>query len=121
MIIERSITEPIRHEISQCERWQAADKGLIACWENGRQQTLAYPAIAALARAGELPSLDWKGGVSGPLKSGKKIGTHFYYATWLGLRGENLRIDTETTYIVCCSRFGVTVTFTGQLEDYANA
>lgn len=62
-----------------------------------------------------------RGGIDRPLKAGRKFGSLFYYATWLGLRGEDLCIDTEQTYTHTCSRHGVTVTFTGRLEDLETA
>jgi hypothetical protein len=40
MRIHRSITEPIREGASWDERWNAADDGLIACWERGREKRL---------------------------------------------------------------------------------
>lgn len=33
----RSITEPIRQNLNMVQRWDGPDKGLISCWEAGRQ------------------------------------------------------------------------------------
>ena len=35
-IIFRSFKEPIRENITWNERWKGSDKGLIMCWEVGR-------------------------------------------------------------------------------------
>lgn len=121
MIIERSIEEPVRQGLSYQEKWNGPDNGLIACWERGREQALENPEWVAAARRGELIPLVWKGGVEKELVSKKKIGTHSYYAHWLGLRGEDLWIDTDKRFSLCCTRFGVTVTYTGVFEEYANA
>jgi hypothetical protein len=51
MRIHRSITEPIREGASWDERWNAADDGLIACWERGREKRLEDPSLAAQAAA----------------------------------------------------------------------
>ena len=121
MIVRRSIAEPLRTGLTQEERWKREDGGLIACWERGREMALSEPALAAAAQAGELVPLPWKGGVEIALKSKKKTGAYFYLAMWQGLRGHDLSIDTESQLSLTCARFGVTVTFTGKFEDYANA
>lgn len=97
------------------EIWKAQDQGLIKCWENGRALSAAYPDLAVAAGRGELPVLDWKGGVSGTPKMKKKYGSLHYLATWQGLRGEDLRIDSSKEVSVQCARSGVLVTFTSDL------
>lgn len=121
MLITRTIDTPIRAALSHADRWNAEDKGLIACWERGREKAVSNPDMAVKAKLGELVPLPWKGGIETAIKARKKTGTLFYYATWLGLRGDDLDIDTEATPSITCSRFGITVTFTGKYEDYANA
>lgn len=63
--------------------------------------------------AGELPILTFAGGVTPKpnLKMKKKKGTLFYLAMWRGLRGEDLDLDIERTYVMTCARTGVEVTF----------
>lgn len=52
--IFRSITEPIRKNMSWDDRWNREDQGLIACWERGREKSKQEPDLASLARSGEL-------------------------------------------------------------------
>lgn len=98
------------------EIWKAEDQGLIKCWENGRALSATHPDLAEAARRDELPTLDWKGGVSGTPKMKKKFGSLNYLATWQGLRGEDLRIDTAQEVSLRCARTSVLVTFTSDLS-----
>lgn len=120
MIIKRSIDTPIREGLTVAETWNQADDGLIGCWERGRQKALSDPLLAERAAKGELVPLAWKGGIEKAIKT-KKVGPLFYYATWLGLRGDDLNIDTEDKLTLTCIRYGVTVIFSGKPEDYGNA
>jgi hypothetical protein len=119
MHIRRSIHEPIREGQSWEERWAASDSGLIACWERGREQALEDPEMRALAKAGQLMPLGWKGGVDKDLKSKRKFGTLKYLAKWQGIRGDDLNIDTELEVEHTCTKTGVTVTFTSQSSKWA--
>ena len=60
--IFRSSNTPIRSGLSWVERWSGSDKGLIACWENGRELHKRDLALANQVLAGELPVLVFKGG-----------------------------------------------------------
>lgn len=70
--LRRSVDELIREGLSWSETWQGPDKGLIFCWERGRQERCERPRLAARADQGELVSLDWKGGVKEKLKAERK-------------------------------------------------
>ena len=67
--LERSILEPIRTSLSVRELWHGADRGLIYCWERGREMRAGrevYPdtareAACEWASRGELRELPWKG------------------------------------------------------------
>lgn len=119
--IYRSHQEPIREGLSWDERWIGPDKGLIICWEVGRQLSDRDPELARRATNGELPVLGWKGGVAKKLKQEKKYGTLSYLAQWQGLRGEDLTIDpTEETELIC-SKTGMRVIYTSDPNKYANA
>ncbi len=96
--------------------WDGPDQGLICCWLRGLEKANEDPELAAKARRGELPVLAWKGGVEKKLKSGAKVGSINYVATWQGLRGENLNIDFDAEVELKCSRTGVKVTFTSSAE-----
>ena len=85
--IQRSHKEPKRKGLSWDERWKGEDKGLITCWEVGRELREKEPDLAIRAKNGELPVLGWKGGVEKKTKKGEKYGTLFYLAQWQGLRG----------------------------------
>jgi hypothetical protein len=111
MHIKRSITEKIRDFVDMNHRWRSYDKGIIWCWELGRQMREQDPNLAYRASTGELMVLDWKGGVPVDFKNKKKAGTLNYLATWQGLAGKDLDIDTEESIIIFCSLTGVEVTF----------
>lgn len=117
-IVQRSITAPIRPNLSWFETWQGADKGLIRCWEIGRERALKSPEVAARCRADELPVLGWQGGVDRQLKKLEKFGALNYLAQWQGLRGEDLQIDSSQEYTLTCSRTGMVVTFTPDRAKY---
>ena len=80
--ITRSINEPIREGLSWDQRWRESDKGLIACWERGREMSIETPKLVELARKGELIILAWKGGVDKKIKKTQKYGTLNYLAMW---------------------------------------
>ncbi len=95
-------------------RWQGPDAGLIAAWRRGLEKRSESPALAAAALADELPVLAWRGGVEKPDK-GEKSGTLLYLATWHGLRGDDLAIDTDAETRLTCARHGVTVVYSARL------
>jgi len=103
------------------ELWQGEDKGLILCWELGRELRKKEPELANRAENRELPPLGWKGGVERLIKAGEKVGTLFYLAQWQGLRGQDLHIDLFEEPMIVCSRTGIKVVFTGDYNKYANA
>lgn len=121
MKIHKSIAEPIRENAKWDERWNAADDGLIACWERGREKRLEDPVLAAQAVAGQLVVLPWKGGVDKAIKKKQKYGTLLYLAMWQGLRGEDLNIDLSTEVAMNCTVTAMTVVFTNDAVKYAEA
>jgi hypothetical protein len=44
--IHRSIDSPLRTGLNRDELWEADDKGLIKCWEIGRQRAARFPDLA---------------------------------------------------------------------------
>ena len=82
--ITQSIDTPIRAPFTGKnawqETWQAEDRGLIICWERGREQSFDLPELAAKARAGELPVTTWKGGIGRAIKKRVKYGCLEYLA-----------------------------------------
>jgi hypothetical protein len=118
MKIYRSIQEPIRSQLAWEETWEGADDGLIKCWENGRILAELQPDLAAQAKLGQLVPLAWKGGLTKALKV-KKYGTFFYLASWQGLRGEDLNLDTDADLAIRCSFHQTEVIFTSKFELYA--
>ena len=109
----RSIEEPIRTGLSWNELWLGPDNGLIKCWERGRQYADESPETGDAAKRGELVPNWWRGGVEKKLKNDvvKKDGTIQYLATWLGMRGEDLDIEINSTRTLSCSRTGQTVEY----------
>ena len=118
--IHRQIDTPLRTGLKRDELWEAADKGLIKCWEIGRQRATRFPDLAQRCRADELPVLGWKGGVSRSLKKNEKYGSLKYLAQWQGLRGEDLDIDLAAERVMTCSRTKMVVTFTPDRSKYFN-
>lgn len=118
MKIHRSITEPIRLKATWDERWNGTDRGMIACWERGREKSIEDPMLASRARDGQLVMLPWKGGVEKAVKKKEKYGTLQYLAMWQGLRGEDLNIDTENEVVLTCSVNNVVVVFTNDVTKY---
>lgn len=98
------------------ERWEGPDKGLLCAWLRGIAKAREDPSLAARAKAGELPILAWKGGVAKALKARTKVGSIMYFATWRGLRGEDLDINDEEELQLVCSKTGVLVTYTRDRE-----
>ena len=118
--IHRQIDTPLRTGLKRDELWDAADKGLIKCWEIGRQRATRFPDLAQRCIADELPVLGWKGGVSRSLKKNEKYGSLKYLAQWQGLRGEDLDIDLGSERVMTCSRTKMVVTFTPDRSKYLN-
>ena len=115
----RSIIEPKRSGLSWDETWKGDDKGLIACWERGREKAIENLELADRASRSELPILGWKGGVERKIKT-KKFGTLQYLAQWQGLRGEDLDICLDKEIELVCSKTGMHVTFTADVKKYAD-
>jgi hypothetical protein len=113
----RSIEVAIREGLNWAETWKGPDRGLIYCWEHGRQERSEKPGLAARADAGELVPLDWKGGVREKSKVEKKAGTLNYLATWQGLRGEDLDLPLDGELAIKCTRTGQIVVFTAAVPD----
>lgn len=115
-LVRRSVSEPLRSGLTWHEMWRGQDYGLIKCWENGRLSVGRKPELASAARKGELPALDWKGGITGSPKMKHKFGSLHYLATWQGLREEDLCVDLDAEIFLICSRTGIKVTFTPDLS-----
>jgi hypothetical protein len=119
--IYRSYKEPIREGVSWEEAWKGEDEGLITCWEVGRKIRENQPDLAKRAENGELPILVWKGGVEKRIQKSEKYGTLNYLAAWQGLRGEDLEIGLSQETELICSKTGMKVIYTGDVNKYGNA
>lgn len=119
--IHRSHNEPIREGLSWDERWSGPDEGLITCWEVGKELRKKDPELARRAERGELPPLEWKGGVEKKLKQQEKYGSLYYLAKWQGLRGEDLYVTMSEEVEIVCSKTGMKVVFTGNVDKIAEA
>ncbi|WP_367847027.1 hypothetical protein [Rhodoferax sp. WC2427] len=93
-------------------RWNGPDFGLVCAWLRGIEKAKEAPDLAQRAAAGELIVLPWKGGVSTAIKGTNKVGALLYVAMWLGMRGNDLVLDTELELQMVCTRTGVPVTYT---------
>ena len=116
--IYRSYREPKREGLSWDEHWKGRDKGLITCWEVGRELSKKKPKLAERAKKGELPVLGWKGGVEKKIKMKEKYGTLNYLAQWQGLRGEDLDINLSEEREIICAKTGMVVIFTADPSKY---
>ncbi len=116
--VRRSISEPLRRELSWEDRWRGSDGGLIAAWERGRETAIESPKLADQAKAGVLPILPWKGGGDHELKTKKRFGTLRYLAMWQGLRGDDLDVDRAAEITLTCTTTSVAVCFTGDSSKY---
>lgn len=114
MLVHEQASNPPTLPTDWHARWEGPDRGLIAAWARGLEKRKEAPDIAAAAAAGELPVLAWRGGVDKPIK-GEKAGTLLYLATWHGLRGDDLQLDTDAEIRLRCARHGVTVLFSSQI------
>lgn len=122
MRVQRSVLSPESSDsLTWDERWNGPDRGLIAAWERGLAKAREVPEVAAAARAGELVVLPWKGGVERSTKAGQKVGVLYYYAMWLGLRGEDLDLSVDDEPVLTCSKTRVTAQFTFDSSKYANS
>lgn len=119
-IVSRRNTEPPRKGLTREEVWEGPDRGLIQCWEAGRARALAIPELAQQCLLGQLPVLNWKGGVCRALKKREKFGSLKYLAQWQGLRGEDLCIDISKARSITCTQTGMVVTFTPDQSKYIN-
>ncbi|WHS58681.1 hypothetical protein [Pseudomonas sp. G2-4] len=118
--IKRPISTSPRTGLTREDLWEGHDRGLIKCWEIGRDRALKFPELAQRCLAGELPVLGWKGGVSRSLKKTAKFGCLKYLAQWQGLRGEDLDIDLTQEHTLTCSNTNMIVTFTPDRAKYVN-
>jgi hypothetical protein len=119
--INRSFKESKREGLSWDERWNGDDKGLITCWEVGREKRDKEPVLAERIEKGELPVFGWKGGVEKKIKKGEKYGTLYYLAQWQGLRGEDLDIDLSQEPELTCTKTDMKVIYTADLNKYGKA
>ena len=119
--IYRSNKELERKGLSWSELWEDEDKGLITCWEVGRQLRKNKPELAEKAMRGELPTLGWKGGSDKALNINKKYGSLNYLAQWQGLRGEDLNIDMSEETVLICSKTGMEITYTPDIKKFMTA
>lgn len=76
------------------------------------------PELAEKAKKGELPVLEWKGGVDKKLQKAHKYGTLHYLAQWQGLRGADLDIDLSSEVEMTCKQTGMRITFTSDSANY---
>lgn len=120
MNTRRPISEPIRLTLDWEERWGDTEKGLVSCWERGREKSLEDPGLAAQAKAGRLVLLPWRGGVEKAIKAKQKYGSLYYLAMWQGLRGEDLNIDIEKGAVLTCSATQMMVLFTQDLTKFTD-
>lgn len=112
MLITASAANPPPISDDFAARVNGPDKGLINAWLVGLEKRASDPALSNRALEGELPPLPYKGGVEKQVKTRKKMGSLWYVAAWHGLRGEDLKLDTEQELRLICTKTLVPVTYT---------
>lgn len=112
MLVTASAATPPPFDDDFFTRIHGPDQGLINAWLTGLNARSTSPETALAAAAGELPPFIYKGGIAQKIKAKNKIGSLHYVAAWQGLRGEDLRLDTDTEVTLTCSKTGVPVTYT---------
>ncbi|MGO4799590.1 hypothetical protein ACEN2T_09920 [Pseudomonas sp. W22_MBD1_FP4] len=118
--IHQNISTPLRPSLSWNDTWEREDKGLIKCWEVGRELAAKRTELVKACLNDELPILGWKGGVSRRLKKLEKFGSLNHLAQWQGLRGEDLDVDPTQDIVKTCSHTQMIVTFTPDKTKYIN-
>ena len=116
MLIQCPISDPPLLGATYEARMQGPDQGLTTAWLAGIIKRRESPDVATQATAGELPLLPFRGGVDRAIKTKTKTGSLLYVAMWQGLRNEDLSIDTTSEPVMTCSRTGVSVTYTLDIE-----
>lgn len=115
MRIFSSISDPVCEILDFDQRINGDDRGLINAWNVGRNLALRNADLVRRMRDGELPELGVKGGVRKKIQA-HKIGSLWYLAQRQGLLGEDLDIDMSSEVEMICSRTGVRVLYTLDLE-----
>ncbi|MDD7912966.1 hypothetical protein [Polaribacter ponticola] len=118
--INWKFTTPERENLTWNQTWMQEDKGLIKNYEIGRNLAMKQPELAEKAKRGELPTLSYKGGSDKQLKLKSKYGALNYLAQWQALRGEDLNIYLEKEVVLTCTKTGIEVIFTMDLEKLKN-
>lgn len=90
--LTRPLKQTVRTGLSVAELWGGPDRGLICCWERGRQKRNEEPDLAKRAEAGELVPLAWQ------------RDSLLYLATWQGLRGEALNLPLDGELTLTCTK-----------------
>lgn len=115
MRIFSSISDPVCEILDFDQRINGDDRGLINAWNVGRNLALRNPDLVRRMMDGELPVLGVKGGVREKIQA-DKIGSLWYLAQRQGLLGEDLDIDMSAEVEMVCSRTGVRILYTLDLE-----
>lgn len=116
-IVFKSTSDKSRFDnLTWKKRWQGEDNGLIACWEQGRKIAITNETLVTKVKNNELPVLPWKGGYENPIEKTRWHVPFYYYAMWLGLKGEDLKINLDDNIKVTCSRTKMTSIFTNKEE-----
>lgn len=110
-----SISDPVCEILDFDQRINGDDRGLINAWNVGRNLALRNPDLVRRMMDGELPVLGVKGGVREKIQA-DKIGSLWYLAQRQGLLGEDLDIDMSAEVEMVCSRTGVRILYTLDLE-----
>ena len=106
----------------------SANNALEICHRSGRELGKSNPELASRAKRGELPALDWPGGVDTVPHPSRQFGSLFYLAQWQGLRdeswhgltGSDKNMSTACPVGIKCAASGTVTVFTKDARKYLN-
>lgn len=106
----------------------SANNALEICHRSGRELGKSNPELACRAKRGELPALDWPGGVDTVPHPSRQFGSLFYLAQWQGLRdeawhgitGSNKNMSTTCPVGIKCVASGTVTVFIKDARKYLN-
>ena len=106
----------------------SAGKTLEICHKIGRELRESNSELANRAEKGELPALNWPGGVDTLSPPSRQFGSLYYLAQWQGLRGEpwcgltgsDKNMSTTSHLGIRCVASGMVTVFTKDARKYLN-
>ena len=114
---------------SKYDKTLGLGNALEICHTTGKYMRHSDPELAGRAERGQLPVLNWPGGVDTEASPPRRFGSFFYLAQWQGLRGEqwhgitgnNKSMSTTHPVGIKCAATGRVTIFTKDARKYLSA